>query len=81
MQTALALRKSSITSIAAMVTIILALTVGAAGGYWLKSQAASVVTGAGQSAVAGATGQAAPFHDMPDYAGPPVPLHDMPEQP
>jgi uncharacterized protein HemX len=83
MQTALSLRKSPINSIAATFTIVLALTAGAGGGYWLKSQAAAVVTTAGQPTVAGASGQAAAPHDMPEYAAQSsqVPLHDMPEQP
>jgi len=44
MQTALTLRRFSINSIAATFALLLALTAGGAGGYWLKSQASSVVT-------------------------------------
>ena len=55
MQATSAFRRSSINSIAAMFAIVLALTAGGAGGYWLKSLAPSVVKAA--PAVAGA-------HDM-----------------
>jgi hypothetical protein len=82
MQTALAFNKSSINSLAATVTIALALTAGAAGGYWLKSQAAPIGTTAAQPTVARTSGQAAPVHDMPDEAGTQsleIPHHDMPE--
>jgi hypothetical protein len=44
MQTALTLRRVSINSIGATFAVLLALTAGGAGGYWLKSQASSVVT-------------------------------------
>jgi uncharacterized protein HemX len=43
-QTALTLRSVSINSIAVAFAVLLALTAGGAGGYWLKSQASSVVT-------------------------------------
>jgi hypothetical protein len=42
MQTAIALRRFSINSIAAVFLLLLTLTAGGAGGYWLKSQALSV---------------------------------------
>lgn len=44
MQTALTLRRFSINSVAGTFAVLLALTAGGAGGYWLKSQAASAVT-------------------------------------
>jgi hypothetical protein len=44
MQTAVTLRRFSINSIAATFAVLLALTAGGAGGYWLKSQTSSVVT-------------------------------------
>ncbi len=53
MQTALTLRRFSINSIAAMFAVLLALTAGGAGGYWLKSQAPSAVTTAAPPQVAG----------------------------
>ena len=39
MQTAIALRRFSINSIAAVFVVLLTLTAGGAGGYWLKGQA------------------------------------------
>ena len=41
MQTALPLRRFSINSIAATFAVLLALTAGGTGGYWLKSQAST----------------------------------------
>jgi len=38
MQTALTLRRFSINSIAATFAVILAVTAGGVGGYWLKSE-------------------------------------------
>lgn len=83
MQTALPLRRFSINSIVATLALVLVLAAGALGGYWLKSQVTSaVVTQAAQTAVSGASQQAAPPHDMPDavqtWQAPP---HDMPEEP
>ena len=46
MQTALPLRRFSINSIAATVAVLLALTAGGTGGYWLKSQASTVTKAA-----------------------------------
>lgn len=66
MQTALTLRRFSINSIAATFAVILALTAGGAGGYWLKSQAPSIVTNAPSSPVPAQTVQVAPAHDMPE---------------
>ena len=40
MQTALTLRRFSINSIAATFAVILAVTAGGVGGYWLRSEAA-----------------------------------------
>ena len=44
MQTALTLRKSSINSIAATFAVLLALTLGGAGGYLLKGQVSAALT-------------------------------------
>jgi hypothetical protein len=65
--TALALRKFSINSIAATFAVLLAVTAGGAGGYWLKSQVPSAVINAAQPPVAAQSRQVAPPHDMPDY--------------
>ncbi len=59
MQTAIALRRFSINSIAAVCLVLLTLTAGGAGGYWLKSQALSLGTIAAQARVANATRHAA----------------------
>jgi hypothetical protein len=64
MQATLALRKSSINSIAAVFAVLLAWTAGVAGGYLLKSQVPSAVTRVAQPPVAAQTLQ--PFHDMPE---------------
>jgi hypothetical protein len=53
MQTAFPLRRVSINSIAATFAVLLALTAGGAGGYWLKSQAPSAVTQPASPRVAG----------------------------
>jgi hypothetical protein len=53
MQTAFTLRRVSINSIAATFAVLLALTAGGAGGYWLKSQASSAVTQPASPRVAG----------------------------
>jgi membrane protein YqaA with SNARE-associated domain len=53
MQTALALRRFSINSLAATFAVLLALTAGGAGGYWLGSQASSVVMKAAAPQAAG----------------------------
>src|SRR3989442_14481945 len=68
MQTAFTLRRVSINSIAATFAVLLALTAGGAGGYWLKSQVPSAVINPAQLPVAAPSRQAAPpHHDMPDY--------------
>lgn len=67
MQTALALRRSSINSILATFAVLLALTAGGAGGYWLKSQVASpATTVAAQPAATAGAQQLLPPHDMPE---------------
>lgn len=57
MQTALTLRKSSINSIAATFAVLLALTAGGVGGYWLKSEVSSTATKAAPTQVAAQPGQ------------------------
>lgn len=70
MQAALAVRKTSINSIAATLAVLVALTAGGAGGYWLKGQAApQAATISTQPAVPGEMQQVAPFHDMPEQPG------------
>jgi hypothetical protein len=66
-QTALTLRKFSINSTTATFAVLLALTAGGAGGYWLKSQVPSAVINAAQPPVAAQSVQLAPAHDMPEY--------------
>ncbi len=67
MQTAIALRRSSINSIAATFAVLLALTAGGAGGYWLKSQVVSpATTVTAQPAATAASQQVLPPHDMPE---------------
>jgi hypothetical protein len=60
MQTAFALRKFSINSIAASFVVALAMTAGGAGGYWLKSQGSSAVTQMAQPPVVGRSRAVAP---------------------
>jgi len=50
MQTALTLRRFSINSIAATFAVLLAVTAGGVGGYWLKSEVSSTVTKSAQVA-------------------------------
>lgn len=59
MQTAIVLRRFSINSIAAVFLLLLTLTAGVAGGYWLRSLALSPGTSAAQAPVANATRHAA----------------------
>lgn len=59
MQTEIVLRRFSINSIAAVFLVLLTLTAGGAGGYWLRSQALSLGTIAPQPPVANATRHAA----------------------
>jgi hypothetical protein len=66
MQTALTLRRFSINSFAATIAVLLALTAGGAGGYWLRSPASSVVTKATSPQVTAQSQQVAPPHDMPE---------------
>lgn len=44
MQNTIALRRISINSIAAVFVVLLSLTAGGAGGYWLKGQSLPTVT-------------------------------------
>ena len=67
MQTALTLRKSSINSIAATFAVLLALTLGGAGGYLFKGQvSAGLITVAPASSTTQIR-QKGLGHDMPDY--------------
>src|SRR2546421_12717242 len=66
MQTALTLRRFSINSFAATIAVLLALTAGGAGGYWLKSQASSGVTKATTPPGTAQSQQVAPPPDMPE---------------
>ena len=56
MQTALTLRRFSINSIAATFAVILAVTAGGVGGYWLKSEVTSSATKAAPVQVAAQAG-------------------------
>jgi hypothetical protein len=67
MQTAITLRKSSINSIAATFAVLVALTLGGAGGYLLKGQVSSALTTAAPPAATTATRQKGLGHDMPEY--------------
>jgi hypothetical protein len=67
MQTALTLRKSSINSIAATFAVLLALTLGGAGGYLLKGQVSSALTTVAPPSSTAQIRQKGLGHDMPDY--------------
>ena len=67
-QTALALRRFPISSIVAMFAVLLALTAGAVGGHWLKSQRPTATTNTAQAAVVRPAGQMAPPHDLPEQS-------------
>src|SRR2546426_7978502 len=67
MQTALTLRKSSINSIAATFAVLVALTLGGAGGYLLKGQVTSAMTTAAPPSSTTQVRQKGLGHDMPDY--------------
>ena len=66
MQTALTLRKSSINSIAATFAVLLALTLGGAGGYLLKGQVTSALTTVAPPSSATRIRQKGLGHDTPD---------------
>src|SRR2546429_9248827 len=67
MQTALTLRKSSINSIAATFAVLLALTLGGAGGYLLKGQGSSALTTVAPASFTIQIRQKGLGHDMPVY--------------
>ena len=67
MQTALTLRKSSINSIAATFAVLLALTLGGAGGYLLKGQVSAALTTVAPPSSTTQIRQKGLGHDMPDY--------------
>ena len=67
MQTAITLRKSSINSIAATFAVLLALTLGGAGGYLLKGQVTSALTTVAPTSSTTQIRQKGLGHDMPDY--------------
>jgi len=67
MQTALTLRKSSINSIAATFAVLLALTLGGAGGYLLKGQVSADLTTVAPASSTTQIRQKGRGHDMPDY--------------
>jgi hypothetical protein len=67
MQTALTLRKSSINSIAATFAVLLALTLGGAGGYLLKGQVSAALTTVAPASSTIQIRQKGLGHDMPDY--------------
>ena len=61
------IRNSSINALVATIALVVALAVGAIGGYLLKSQLAPVATATSTQAVTGGKGQPlAPAHDMPE---------------
>jgi hypothetical protein len=67
MQTALTLRKSSINSIAASFAVLLALTLGGAGGYLLKGEVSGALTTVAPASATTQIRQKGLGHDMPDY--------------
>jgi len=67
MQTALTLRKSSINSIAATFAVLMALTLGGAGGYLLKGQVSAALTTVAPASATTQIRQKGLGHDMPDY--------------
>jgi hypothetical protein len=67
MQTAITLRKSSINSIAATFAVLLALTLGGAGGYLLKGQVSAAFTTVAPPSSTTQIRQKGLGHDMPDY--------------
>jgi len=79
MQAAIALRKLSMTSVAIVVALVLALTAAGIGGYVLKSQLPSNIRTSAPGTVVGQHPQVAPFHDMPETVQQAAPFHDMPE--
>ncbi len=67
MQTTLTLRKSSINSIAATFAVLLALTLGGAGGYLLKGTVSAALTTVTPPSSATQIRQKGLGDDMPDY--------------